>query len=140
MFIATETPGRHPSSVRSGMFGGQRAASAIVPMFQAMLLLPELVSVKDGLNYRHDAPDGAFAGFSPPRAAGFGLPASFGLLPAPFRLDPGELGSDPAGPGMPPAARSAAKSRHGGLPPVYLKESCQRVVPSETAFFSSPAG
>ena len=69
------------------MFGGQRAARAIVPVFQAMPLLPqELVWVKDGLNYRHGAPGGAFAGFSPPRTAGFGLPASFGPLPAPHTL------------------------------------------------------
>jgi hypothetical protein len=82
MFVAAETPGRHPSSVRSGMFGGQCAASAVVPMFQAVPLLLELVSVQNGFNYRRGAPDGAFAGLIPPQTARFGLPASLGPLPA----------------------------------------------------------
>jgi hypothetical protein len=81
MFVTTETPGRHPSSVWSGMIGGQWAARAIVPVFQAMPLLTELVPVKDSLNYRHGAPAGAFACFIPPQAE-LGLPASFGTLPA----------------------------------------------------------
>ena len=79
MFVATETPGRSPSSVWSGMFGGQGAANAIVPVFQAMRLLTELMPVQDGFNYRPGAPDGAFACFIRPRTARFGLPA-FELL------------------------------------------------------------
>jgi hypothetical protein len=35
----------------------------IFRVFQAMPLLTELVSVKDGFNYRHGAPDGALACF-----------------------------------------------------------------------------
>ena len=54
------------ASSLSGMFGGQRAARAIVPVFQAMPLLPELVLVQNGFNYRHGAPDGAFACSIPP--------------------------------------------------------------------------
>src|ERR1035437_9534032 len=59
-----------------------------------MPLLPELVPVKDGLNYKHGAPAGAFACFIPPQAQ-FGLPPSFGPLPAALRLDPAGLRMQP---------------------------------------------
>jgi hypothetical protein len=68
----------------------------MVPVYQAMPLLPELVWVKDGFHYRHGAPAGAFAGFIPPQTE-FGLPALFGPLPAAFRLDLDRFGLDPAG-------------------------------------------
>jgi len=48
MFVATETARHRPSSVRSGMFGVQWAGNASVPIFQAMPLLTELVSAKNG--------------------------------------------------------------------------------------------
>jgi hypothetical protein len=69
MFIATETLRHGPSSVRSGIFGVQWAANAVAPVVQTVPLLTELVSVEDGFHYKHGAPDGAFACFTPPKTA-----------------------------------------------------------------------
>ena len=55
---ASESPRSHPSFGSNGMFGGQWAASAIVLVSRAMPLLPELGWGKDGLCYRHGAPNG----------------------------------------------------------------------------------
>ena len=62
------------------MFGGQRAASAMVRVCRAMPLLPELVPMKGGFDYRHGAPAEAFASFIPAQAE-LGLPASFRPVP-----------------------------------------------------------